>query len=558
MYYPQELTQPRPRRPLYGNYINETAPRHRNVGRCCKESKFLKLVTPYLKEYCSSSSVHGIRYLTDPKLRNFERLIWLLILVGTFICATIVYVDLTELYNSARVHTTIEDSMLPIFYVHFPSVGICPRSRINWPRLQEEVPAYFMGTNATAEQKELFKSFFTAVSALHFNDMRSLESFFKNSSLAASISQLDGLDVTKVLEYMNLDCGDFFLDCNWRGRPHNCCEIFEMQRTELGFCWVFNSAVSAQMRQRQREDKYYPRRTAQSGPGTGLQVVMGLNKTLAKPGLRGVYVMVKQPQQWSEAARLVPHDSHNRISVMPRYTGSDSRTRVLTARVRRCIFPDEIHDPHYKNLPGFVYWRGNCRTKCHQEHVIDLCKCSPSLLFPRSQGDNLTDCKASDYKCLYEHRLTFSVERLPLEQQYVDNVYKDSMNCDCLNSCSQLVYDTIFSNSAMDSQELNADVISMHLEVFFQSPWFIKYQTHMRFTFVELLASFGGIIGLFLGASLLSAIELVYYFTIGLYLYLYRGNRESNQHPLTPPPPAPITLHFRRKITPKKMFIDIK
>ncbi|XP_017863369.1 PREDICTED: pickpocket protein 19 [Drosophila arizonae] len=553
MFYPQELPHPKARRPLYGNYIDKTVPRHQKATGCCKDGKFVGLMLPYLKEYCATSSVHGFRYLTDPKLRTFERFIWLLILLGTFICATIVYVDLTELYNSARVHTTIEDSMQPIFFVPFPSVGLCPRSRINWPRLLKETPEEFLGSDASAEKRELFKSFFAAASGVHLRDMHSLGSFFENSSLAGQIRQLDGLDVVKVLEALNLNCNDFFKSCTWRGKQHNCCEIFELQRTEYGFCWVFNSAVSAEMQQRQREDKYYPRRTAQSGPGTGLEVYLQLNKSLTMPGLRGIYVMVKQPQQWSESARLVPHDCHNRISMVPRYTGSDSRTRTLTAKVRRCIFPDEIHDPHYKNLPGLVYWRGNCRSKCHQEHVVNLCNCSPTLLFPRHQKDNFSECKASDFKCLYEHRLTFSVERLPLEQEYVDNVYKDSMTCDCLNSCSQLIYDTIYSSSAMEPQELTADTISMHLDIFFQSSWYIKYQTHMRFTFVELLASFGGIIGLFLGASLLSAIELIYYATIGLYLYLHHYNLKTKQQPRAPESPAPITLKFRHKITPTKI-----
>lgn len=172
-------------------------------------------------------------------------------MVGTCICATIVYVDLTELYNSARVHTTIEDSMQPIFFVQFPSVGLCPRSRINWPRLQQEMPEQFLGSDASAEKKELFRSFFAAASGVHLNDMRSLGEFFENSTLAAKISQLDGLDVAKVLETLNLECTDLFTSCQWRGKPHNCCEIFELQRTEFGFCWVFNSAISEQMRQRE-------------------------------------------------------------------------------------------------------------------------------------------------------------------------------------------------------------------------------------------------------------------------------------------------------------------
>lgn len=31
---------------------------------------------------------------------------------------------------------------------------------------------------------------------------------------------------------------------------------------------------------------------------------------------------------------------------------------------------------------------------------------------------------------------------------------------------------------------------TIHIDVYFQSTWFIKYQTHMRFTFVELLGIF--------------------------------------------------------------------
>ncbi|XP_034488710.1 pickpocket protein 19 [Drosophila innubila] len=562
MFYPQELfPRPRARPPLNGSYNHGTGllqPKDQSQFKShrskVKRGKFLRLMIPYLRGYCTLSSVHGFRYLTDPKLRVFERFIWLLILVGTFICATIVYVDLAALYNSERTQTTIENTMTPIFYVPFPSVGLCMLNRVNWFVLENEASDIFLGVNASKEKKEIFKHFFAAVSNMHFNNMRSLSNFFRNESLAAGIGELDGLDVTNVLKHINLRCTDNFVECNWRSKPYNCCDLFELQRTELGNCWVFNSQVSTETRQRGKEDKYYPRRNAQNGPGSGLQVYIRRNKSLSRSSVKGVHVMIKQPGQWSDSTRLLPPDSNNRISVMPRFTGSDERTRSLSPRTRHCVFPDEIMDPLYKNLPGFVYWRGNCRSRCHQEYVVKLCNCSPSLFFPIHKDDNFTDCKASEFKCLYDHRMTFSVERLALESEYVDDVYTDSMTCDCLNSCSQLVYDTIHSSSAMDDTEIDKEMDSIHIDVFFQSPWFIKYQTHMRFTFVELLASFGGIIGLFLGASLLSAIEVIYYFTIGLYLYLFDGRRKTNQQEVLQPTAPPITLHFRRKITPNKMF----
>jgi amiloride-sensitive sodium channel len=33
-------------------------------------------------------------------------------------------------------------------------------------------------------------------------------------------------------------------DCWWRNDYQNCCDIFELQRTEYGFCYSFNSEVS--------------------------------------------------------------------------------------------------------------------------------------------------------------------------------------------------------------------------------------------------------------------------------------------------------------------------
>lgn len=42
----------------------------------------------------------------------------------------------------------------------------------------------------------------------------------------------------------------------------------------------------------------------------------------------------------------------------------------------------------------------------------------------------------------------------------------------------------------------------------------IRYKREVLFGWVDLLVSFGGIAGLFLGFSLLSGVEIVYYFTM--------------------------------------------
>lgn len=59
--------------------------------------------------------------------------------------------------------------------------------------------------------------------------------------------------------------------------------------------------------------------------------------------------------------------------------------------------------------------------------------------------------------------------------------------------------------------EIGAETFYINIEY----PWpIIRYQREVLFGWVDLLVSFGGIAGLMLGFSLLSAAEIFYYFTI--------------------------------------------
>lgn len=54
----------------------------------------------------------------------------------------------------------------------------------------------------------------------------------------------------------------------------------------------------------------------------------------------------------------------------------------------------------------------------------------------------------------------------------------------------------------------------------------IRYKREVLFGWVDLLVSFGGIAGLFLGFSLLSGVETIYYFTLRAWCMLHK-NRVS-------------------------------
>jgi hypothetical protein len=54
------------------------------------------------------------------------------------------------------------------------------------------------------------------------------------------------------------------------------------------------------------------------------------------------------------------------------------------------------------------------------------------------------------------------------------------------------------------------------LQVFFKSPDFFPFILQQQLTTLDLVGYCGGSLGLFLGFSLLSAVEFVYYFTLRL------------------------------------------
>jgi len=161
-----------------------------------------------------------------------------------------VYVELSEVYQSVRIQTTIRNTMLPIFRVPFPSIGLCSRNRLNWKLLENGAVEHFLGANVSAAEKDLFIKFFTAAGDPHLARMNEMSSFFTNETLTSNLHMLDSLNLREVYKYIQYQCQDLFKICRWRENPVNCCEIFEQQFTESGLCFVFNAEISQVSRKR--------------------------------------------------------------------------------------------------------------------------------------------------------------------------------------------------------------------------------------------------------------------------------------------------------------------
>ena len=70
---------------------------------------------------------------------------------------------------------------------------------------------------------------------------------------------------------------------------------------------------------------------------------------------------------------------------------------------------------------------------------------------------------------------------------------------------------------------------NMTVDLHYQSANIVKYRTDVTFGWLDLMVAFGGIAGLFLGCSLLSGVEIIYYVIIITFIFLKKCKKHFDK-----------------------------
>lgn len=89
------------------------------------------------------------------------------------------------------------------------------------------------------------------------------------------------INVTEVLHEVMPRCDLLLSDCWWRNKDRNCCDIFEVQKTEYGFCYSFNSEMAQTAPADPTESR--PRKASGYGDWTGVKVTIHLGNITKPP-----------------------------------------------------------------------------------------------------------------------------------------------------------------------------------------------------------------------------------------------------------------------------------
>ncbi|XP_068151813.1 pickpocket protein 19 [Drosophila tropicalis] len=505
-----------------------------------QESQFQSISRRYVRQLGQSAwqlalrfgkrtTIHGLDRLLATRASRWERFIWLCTFVCAFLGAVYVCLILSQRYNEGHFQTVVDSTRYPVYRIPFPVITICNNNRLNWQRLAEAKEKFLPNVTDTS-QLALFETIMGSYDDAYFAHFQSFERLRNQPT-----ELLSYVNFSLVVEFMSWRCDELLTNCNWRHHGYDCCEIFSRRRSKNGLCWAFNSLETDEGRRMHLLDPLWPWRTGSSGPMSALTVRVLLQTDKLWPGSRterGISVMVTEPYVWHNNPYKVPANTETALEIEPVIYFYDNDTRGVRSNQRQCVFDDEHNSEDFKSLQGYIYMIENCQSECHQEYLVRYCNCTVDLLFPPGQ---YRSCRAQDLLCLAENNDHLQYSHQPGEETFVRNNY-EGMVCKCFRNCYSLNYINDVRPSFLPP-DVYGNSSYVDLDVHYRFETIMVYRTSLVFGWVDLMVSFGGIAGLFLGCSLISGMELAYFIFIEVPAFGLEGIRQrwQSRHQRTTP-----------------------
>ncbi|KAJ6650121.1 Pickpocket protein 28, partial [Pseudolycoriella hygida] len=238
---------------------------------------------------------------------------------------------------------------------------------------------------------------------------------------------------------------------------------------------------------------------------------------ICKGPVQGFKILLHHPAEIPQLSKeyfRVPLLQEVLVSVRPNMITTSVGLLDYTPNRRQCFFASERYLRFFK-----VYTQRNCELECLANYTLKACGC---VRFSMPRVDETAICGHRQMTCYNkaEHDL--------LHEQYLNGITKNissTHECECLPACTSIKYDAEISQASFDwSLLLNAfkssteypGMCPARLAIFFKENQFITTERSELYGPTDFLANCGGLLGLFMGVSLLSFVEILYHITLRL------------------------------------------
>ncbi|BES96242.1 Amiloride-sensitive sodium channel [Nesidiocoris tenuis] len=439
-----------------------------------------------LGDFFGHTSLHGLKFIAERDRHWSERLLWTALCTISWIGFGILFKISHTAFQEDATRYEVDTNYLQAQAI-FPFVTVCEYDN---PALLLKKAEEIFGEEHGQDYVELLRE---------LTYFRGTAPQMKANGNNNDIMLLKG-NFSGLAKEVRMECDELFSDCFWNDDDDfDCCKHFLPTETELGPCFTFSIENEKLIKDR--------------GDPDWVDVTLNERKQMADlmfdmTGAAKVYLHSQYDVPYLNTA-----PSHI-IQGVPRYvkmaliTFFDLRNapevRQLSVNRRKCRFPDEND---LKSADFYSY--SACILDCRRKAQMYLCNCT-SHFTPKSKPEE--HCDYNGIICLHNH----SRNLLKLKTQWSGS---DGLACDCLPSCEDNDFDiNIFETEDMIEflARFNHSGVSLRS---MSLPSEIYRRIVVRGV-LDLVVSIGGAAGLFVGASLLTVLEVTYYF-------VFRSKRQS-------------------------------
>ncbi|XP_041346718.1 acid-sensing ion channel 5-like [Gigantopelta aegis] len=471
--------------------------------------------------FVRESTIHGMSQMGNGKLYPGRRLLWLLlVLMATCGLIVILYLDLKAYYVRP---TIVKENIRPANQEDIPSITVCPLKAFEGQVSNlSQVPTF---DQAIMQHLKYVDSYVaaSALSRIHTKTQgyrpTNISTWFRDRASGQSL--VNWTVSSKVLK--PIACPRFQ---GMQVASLPCCDdILEKVLTEVGSCYTINVTKVFKYRYQSAKNRrlvaifsLHLEPDFQTFPVSGIQVIVHNQNEPPLPTLRGDFVDLDtittiKVEKTQRTSLSYPYKSFGTASCLP-----ETSTK----------FTDPIH--RYRRQ-DYSYTVETCEMECLVNYTVNACGCR----HPWYPGMEELCSIMEIYSCIINIRNHYSTE--------------NDSNCNCPHVCSTTTFTTTITTNTMKTPNFNLPQEENNHGVDFEKncmrEMLNEWDPHESLVILDvvlpktvrdtiqvpsenlldILSSFGGLVGLFLGLSLLSLVEVVEF------LFLLVANLAKNRKP---------------------------
>lgn len=502
------------------------------VKRPTRYDRRIHVLWRVFSEYSETSTVHGIRYLGEKRRHWSERVWWsLTVSISVLMCGWFIYQAWKKWHTSPVIISFAEDAT-PIASITFPTITICSDSlakptELNYTHIQNLLSTnQFQNLNLTTDtmQKMYSLTHFCRIQPSFLGEYMDYRNFTVDRDIVQYLRQMSTKMFNRTHDYCYL-AGD---------QKFNCTSLFTETLTDAGLCYTFNQMSSSDIYNvEQLADDFpkvkrffaphltgsgvkeelnyvtHPYRMVNAGTGLMFSMSVPINRGdsdyMCSNLLEGMIIQIHSAEevpQFKTNFYHIPFDHDVRIAVRPNLMiTSPSLIEHYSQAQRKCIAENEHTLLFFKK-----YTQKNCHLDTLANETVNKCGC---VLFWMPRFNDTKVC-------------TYSMEFLCVKQvsNSINGMPNANIASKCLPVCNSVTYDAEISLSKIEESALRTFVQDgyrfIKVSVLFKDQQYFASLRSELYGMLEFFAACGGILSLFMGISLLSFIEILYFATLRL------------------------------------------